>query len=60
MEALALRSKKEVKGRRDSERENILQKKGGINASLNDFFAKEDRRKTDYSLDISRWRYSHH
>ena len=65
VEALALSKKKVVEGRRDREREKILQKKKkkkrGVKASLNDFFAlKEVRRKTDYSLDISRWRYSRH
>ena len=47
VEALALRNKKEVEGRRDSEREKILPKKkrggGGVKASLNDFFAPERR-----------------
>ena len=61
MEALALGNKKEVKGRRERERERekILPKKKkrrrGVKISLH---KKEVRRKTDYSLDISRWRYS--
>ena len=46
VEALALRNKKEVEGRRDRERERrYFQKKrgGGVKASLNDFFAPEIR-----------------
>ena len=42
VEALALRNKKEVGGRR--EREDTFKKKkkeGGVKASLNDFFAQE-------------------
>ena len=42
VEALALRNKKEVEGRRDREREKKIPKKkggGGVKASLNDFFA---------------------
>ena len=62
VEALALTNIKRS-GREKREREKILPKKkkekkeGGVKISLHQ---KEVRRKTDYSLDISRWRYSRH